>query len=71
MKLTKDHPLFQSFLTLTCHLSPENLTSDGECSRSEVQRRYNQIKRQWAVLEKQAGFKVSEEDVWRAEGIFA
>jgi hypothetical protein len=71
MKLTKDHPLFESFLHLCCRLSPENITCDGECSHAEVKQRYAQIEREWRVLEKKAGFSVTENDVWRAEGVIA
>lgn len=66
MKLTKSHPLFESFLNLSGRLSPENLCCDGECSRAEVSRRYAAIMREWHKLEKTIGFSVSEDDVWSA-----
>lgn len=61
--ITKDHPLFQKFDSLICRLSPENLCCDGECSRAETNYRYRQIMKEWQVLEKQAGFPVSQEEV--------
>jgi len=67
MKLTKTHPLFMQFLSLSCALSPENLTCDGECSRKEVNTRYNKLAKQWAELETKFGGRVSEKDVWDAE----
>ena len=67
MKLTKDHPLFLTFLSLSCRLSPENLHCDGLCSRAEVNRRYAVIMREWKAAEKQFGSTVTENDVWSAE----
>ena len=67
MKFTKNHPLFQSFLNLSCRLSPENLTMDGECSRAEVNARHRRIMNEWKALEAKAGFGVNEDEVWRAE----
>jgi hypothetical protein len=61
--ITKDHPLFQKFDALSCDLSPENLTCDGELSRRQVDMRYREIMREWRLLEKQAGFSVSQEEV--------
>lgn len=61
--ITKDHPLFQKFDSLTCRLSPENLCCDGECSRAETNARYRQIMKEWRALEKQAGFTVTQEEV--------
>ena len=66
MKLTKTHPLFNTFLGLTCSLSPENLTCDGELSRAEVNQRYNKLTRQWKEAEQKAGFAVTEDDVYAA-----
>ena len=60
----------KAFVDLACRLSPENLMCDGEISRTEGQRRYAQIKREWRQLEKQVGRKVSEAeaDNWMVEG---
>jgi hypothetical protein len=63
MKLTKDHPLFSKFDSLTCRLSPENLCCDGEISRAQVAQRLAQIRREWKDLERQCGFKVTQEEV--------
>jgi hypothetical protein len=67
MKLTKTHPLFETFIRLTCALSPENLTCDGECSRSEVRARHASLMREWRNAEKKFGGPVTESDVWNAE----
>ncbi len=64
MKLTKTHPLFPSFDSLCCRLSPENLCCDGEISRAETNRRAAQIKREWKALEKQLGGTVTMEDMY-------
>lgn len=39
-------------------LSPENLHEDGEISKAQAQRKYNQIMKELRVLEKQAGMKL-------------
>ena len=57
--------LQQKFFDLACRLSPENVSCDGELSRAEVNRRYKQLNAEWADLEKQAGCKVDENEVWK------
>lgn len=57
--------IMDDFNDLTCRLSPENLTCDGELSRTEVNRRLAQIRKEWKALEKEIGYKVSEEDVFQ------
>lgn len=54
----------QRFLNLACALSPENLTCDGELSRTAVKRKAVSLRRQWKELEKQVGRKVSEDEIW-------
>ena len=56
--------LKRAFLNLACRLSPENLACDGEISGREVAKRRRAIQREWAALEKRAGRKVSEGEVW-------
>lgn len=55
--------LFKKFDSLTGRLSPENLNCDGEISRHEARRRYQQIIKEWKELEVQAGRKVTEEEI--------
>ena len=55
----------EKFESLSCQLSPENLTCDGELSNSEVQSRYCKLKKEWRKLEAQVGHNVSESDVWK------
>lgn len=46
-------------------LSPENLTCDGELSRTEVARRYGALRRQLAACFKALGRTVSEDEIYR------
>lgn len=61
-KLSDD--VLQQFLELAGELSPENLSCDGELSRSRVKQKFTQLKREWARLEKQIGMSVKEDLVW-------
>lgn len=56
-----------AFLDLAVARSPENITEDGEASFEMQNRRMNDLNRQWQALEAQAGFKVTENDVWADE----
>ena len=62
MPLTKAQ--HEQFLNLACALSPENLTCDGELSRTAVRQRYRKLMQQWRALETEVGRKVSEDEVW-------
>lgn len=55
--------LFKQFDALCGRLSPENLSCDGECSNAEVNRRHAAIVNAWKELEKQAGRRVTQEEV--------
>lgn len=50
----------QAFMDLVVAHSPENLSNDGEASPQMVQRRMNDLRRQWKFLEDKAGFAVAE-----------
>jgi hypothetical protein len=52
------------FVSLAARLSPENLSCDGELSRSKVAARRKAIIKEWTALEKQAGRRVSEDETW-------
>jgi hypothetical protein len=54
--------LREAFSDLACRLSPENLHCDGEITRVQAQRKYNQIMKEWNALEKKAGRKVGESE---------
>lgn len=54
----------KDFIGLSCRLSPENLCCDGEISQTEVDRRYNQIMREWRKLEKEFGRAVGDAEVF-------
>ena len=56
--------IMEKFLDLACALSPENISCDGELSRTAISARYNSYMKQWASLEKILGKSVSEDDVW-------
>ena len=56
--------LGDEFLDLSCALSPENLSCDGEASVAYVRQRARTLNAQWAALEKRLGRKVTEEEVW-------
>lgn len=60
--LTKE--LKSKFCELAGRLSPENLSCDGELSRSKVAARQKAIMREWAALEKAAGCEVTEDETW-------
>lgn len=52
------------FRELVSNLSPENLSCDGELSRSAVNARYRKLMGQWVKAEREVGFKVTENVVW-------
>ena len=67
----------EQFETLVSRLSPENISCDGEISRTQVNARYRQIMKEWKQLEKAVGRKVSQAEVetwwmekmWRKDGM--
>jgi hypothetical protein len=61
--LTKD--IKNRFAILAGQLSPENISCDGMLSRAKIAARRKQIMKEWASLEKQAGVKVTEDQVWQ------
>jgi len=62
---TKLTPEFlTAFGRLRNRLSPENLTCDGELSRSQVLKRKTAILQEWHALEKTIGRKVTEEETY-------
>ena len=65
-KITKNHPLFNRFINLANSLSPENLSCDGECSRSEIEFRRRRIVKAWRAAEAEMGRSVTEDEVWDA-----
>jgi hypothetical protein len=54
----------EKFLNLACQLSPENLTCDGELSRSQVKERYKSIMVEWHKLEDELGREVTEDELY-------
>lgn len=60
--LTKE--LKRQFSDLAGQLSPENLTCDGMVRGRALQAKASRLRKQWQALEKQAGRKVSEDEVY-------
>ena len=48
---------------LTAELSPENLSCDGELSRTAINQKLRVIRGEWREIEKKIGRKVSEDEV--------
>lgn len=57
-------PHLRRFADLSCELSPENLSCDGELPDAEVNRKYKSLQKKWRELEAKLGRKVSDEEVW-------
>ena len=57
----------RKFLNLSCALSPENISCDGELPARQVNARRKALMRVWKALEREAGQSVSEDAVWRWE----
>ena len=57
----------EKFIDLACRLSPENLTCDGELSRTETMRRYRHLMSEWKQLERRIGRNISEDSVFAYE----
>jgi hypothetical protein len=53
------------FVNLTCELSPENLTCDGELSPSRVAVRRRELMNEWHSLERKIGRTVTEDQAWK------
>lgn len=62
MELTGD--ILESFMDLTCRLSPENLCCDGLASKTYINQKLRQINKEWKALEKKMGRKVTEDEIW-------
>lgn len=62
-KLLMDEKIRKGFEILANRLSPENISCDGELNQTQIREKVRGIKRQWKELEKQAGRKVSLEEV--------
>lgn len=59
------HELMNALSTLCCELSPENLSCDGEISRTAMNKKYREIKAEWKEIERKIGWKVSEDEAER------
>lgn len=63
MKLTNEQ--LHRAVDIFGELSPENLTCDGELSRSEVLKRHNALVKRLRALEAEVGSKIDELEVYR------
>ena len=61
--LSSEHAM--NFLLLANAMSPENLTSDGEATMTQVSQRRKTLMGQWQQLEKTVGRKVTEDEVYQ------
>ena len=59
--------LQDKFMDLAMRLEPENLTMDGEASKTEVKQRLTFLKKQWSDLEYLVGRQVTEDEIWDKE----
>jgi len=66
MATTLAPALLDAFIRISNELSPENLMCDGERSAAAARRVAKALKARWAALEREAGRKVSEDEVWNA-----
>ena len=55
------------FFDIAMRLEPENLTMDGEASKTEVKQRSTFLKKQWRDLEYLVGRQVTEDEIWDKE----
>lgn len=51
--------------SIECGLSPENLSCDGELSRTAINRRYSALTRQKRALIKELGREPTFDELWR------
>jgi hypothetical protein len=64
----EDNPFYDLILNCYMHLSPENLTGDGELPRSHVNRRRTELNRKLRGLFMAVGREISEDQAiqWNA-----
>jgi len=62
-----DNIIMEGLLCVYCGLSPENLCSDGEASRSQIQQRSAELNRQLRGFKLALGREVSETEVYEWE----
>lgn len=58
---TREEEILKAIDRIDCNLSPENLSCDGELSRTEVNRRYRALMAQRNALEAELGRKVESQ----------
>jgi hypothetical protein len=60
----EDKLMMEAILTIYGHLSPENLTCDGEASRGHIRMKSMELNRKLKYLTAALGYEVSEEDAY-------
>jgi len=63
MKRSKNE-IMKDFVDLSCLMSPENISCDGECSQAEVNRKWRKLSKKWHKLESELGRPMSEMEVF-------
>jgi len=58
-----ENELLDTLDGLCMELSPENISCDGELSRTAIRRRYQEIRATWREVENLLGRKVSEQEI--------
>ena len=58
---TTEKGLMELFSMMNGDLSPENISCDGELSKTAVAKRFREINAAWKFCEKQLGRKVAQE----------
>lgn len=58
----------QKFRILVGALSPENLYQDGELTNREALRNEKRLRKEWKLVEKEVGRKVTEDEIWFPNG---
>jgi len=62
--MTETEDIRKKFVSLACQLSPENLSCDGELSRSRVIARLRSLRAEWRRCERELGRRVTEDEAW-------
>jgi len=61
----KPMTLKEKFIRLVFMFEPENLSCDGELSRTAINTKITAIRRELKICEKEFGRKVTEDEVWK------
>lgn len=65
MRKLTENEILEKILICYCALSPENLSCDGELSRSATMQRYIDVDKELKLYFKMLGREVSENEIWQ------